>query len=173
MENKERITKVECLNREALELAFALACRQLHKVVNATSEQVSLRAIRQDMMNKAVQQMEENQRSLPARRRNRHELGLKGIKEITSDDYIVEVEDNGWIPVEERLPEDTNGDFYQSVIVTLSNGRVASGVYRNYDDEWWVEDESGKKKYMRSNEIIAWMPLPEPSRIRPEGEGRA
>lgn len=86
----------------------------------------------------------------------------EGIKEITSDDYIVEVEDNGWIPVEERLPEDTNGDFYQSVIVTLSNGRVASGVYRNYDDEWWVEDESGEKKYMRSNEIIAWMPLPEP-----------
>lgn len=74
MENKERITKVECLNREALELAFALACRQLHKVVNATSEQISLRAIRQDMMNKAVQQMEENRRS-PFEQKSEAKLG--------------------------------------------------------------------------------------------------
>lgn len=86
MENKDGIIKVEYLSREALERAFALACRHLHKVVNATSEQVSLRAIRQDMMNKAVQQMEENQRSLPARRRNRHELGLKERAEHEDSD---------------------------------------------------------------------------------------
>ena len=86
MKNKDGIIMVECLNREALELAFALACRQLHRVVNSTSEQVSLRAIRQDMMNKAVQQMEENQRSLPAGRRNCHESGLKERVEHESSD---------------------------------------------------------------------------------------
>ena len=64
MENKDGIIKVEYLSREALERAFTLACRQLHKVVNATSEQVSLRAIKQEMIDKAVQQMQENQRSL-------------------------------------------------------------------------------------------------------------
>lgn len=87
MENKDGIIKVEYLTREALERAFALACRQLHKVVNATSEQVSLRAIKQEMMNKAVQQMEENQRSLPAGRRNRHELGLneRNVKTVTKE----------------------------------------------------------------------------------------
>lgn len=63
MENKDGIIKVEYLSREALERAFALACRQLHKVVNATSEQVSLIAIKQEIMNKAVQQMKENRRS--------------------------------------------------------------------------------------------------------------
>lgn len=62
MENKDGI-KVECLNRETLERAFSLACRQLHKVVNATNEQVSLIAIKQEIMNKAVQQMKENRRS--------------------------------------------------------------------------------------------------------------
>lgn len=60
---KDGYIRVEYLNREALERAFALACRQLHKVVNATSEQVSLRVIKQEMMNKAVQQMEENRRA--------------------------------------------------------------------------------------------------------------
>ncbi len=63
MENKDGIIKVEYLSREALERAFALACRQLHKVVNATSEQVSLRAIKQEVLNQAVQQMTENRRS--------------------------------------------------------------------------------------------------------------
>lgn len=57
---KDGYIRVENLNREALERAFALACRQLHKVVNATSEQVSLRVIKQEMLNQTVQQMKEN-----------------------------------------------------------------------------------------------------------------
>ena len=60
---KDGYIRVEYLSREALERAFALACRQLHKVVNATSEQVSLRVIKQEMMNQAVQHMEENRRA--------------------------------------------------------------------------------------------------------------
>lgn len=63
MEIKDGYIRVEYLSREALERAFALACRQLHKVVNDTSEQVSLIAIKQEIMNKAVQQMKENRRS--------------------------------------------------------------------------------------------------------------
>lgn len=60
---KDGYIKVEYLSREALERAFAIACRQLHKVVNATSEQVSLKVIKQEIMNQAVRQMMENQRS--------------------------------------------------------------------------------------------------------------
>ena len=67
-----------------------------------------------------------------------------------------------WIPVEERLPEDTEEDYYQTVIVTLLNGRVAPGVYKNHEDEWVVEDETGANEYMFHDEVIAWMPLPEP-----------
>ena len=60
--------------------------RKGYIALDEPEEQVSLRAIRQDMMNKAVQQMEENQRSLPAGRRNRHELGLKERKEHEDSD---------------------------------------------------------------------------------------
>lgn len=74
------------------------------------------------------------------------------------------MENDGWIPVEKGLPEENDGDYYDTVIVTLSNGRVAPAVYRNYNDEWWVENEDGKKAYTHSNEVIAWQPLPEPYR---------
>lgn len=71
-----------------------------------------------------------------------------------------------WIPVEDRLPEDTDEDYYQSVIVTLLDGRVAPGVYREQDEEWWVEDEEGIKEYTLNQDVIAWCPMPEP--YRPE-----
>ena len=70
----------------------------------------------------------------------------------------------GWIPVEERLPEDTKSGFYNAVNVTMSNGSVTHGCYRNADGEWWVAMEDGEFKYTRSNEVIAWSPLPEPYR---------
>ena len=73
MEIKDGI-KVEYLNRETLELAFALACRQLNKVVNATSDQVSLIAIKQEIMTKAVRQMKENRRS-PFEQKSEAKLG--------------------------------------------------------------------------------------------------
>ena len=76
---------------------------------------------------------------------------------------------DGWIPVEERLPEDrSDSDYYESVIVTLLGGRCASGVYRNGDKEWWVEAENGEKKYTFESDVIAWRPLPES--YRPEND---
>lgn len=68
---------------------------------------------------------------------------------------------DGWIPVEEGVPEESEEDYYDSVIVTLSDGTVRPGVYRNREDEWWVENEEGVKTYRFSNEVIAWRPLPE------------
>ena len=68
---------------------------------------------------------------------------------------------DGWIPVEERLPEDNESDFYNAVSVTMSNGSVTHGCYRNADGEWWVAMEDGEFKYTRSDEVIAWSPLPE------------
>ena len=68
---------------------------------------------------------------------------------------------DGWIPVEERLPEDTKSGFYNAVSVTMSNGSVTHGCYRNADGEWWVAMEDGEFKYTRSDEVIAWSPLPE------------
>lgn len=78
---------------------------------------------------------------------------------------------DGWIPVEDRLPEDTESGFYNAVSVTMSNGRVTHGCYRNADREWWVAREDGEFKYTRSDEVIAWRPLPEPYRLKKESEG--
>ena len=69
---------------------------------------------------------------------------------------------DGWIPVEERLPEYNESGFYDAVNVTMKNGSVTHGCYRNYDEEWWVASEYGEFKYTQSSEVIAWSPLPEP-----------
>lgn len=77
---------------------------------------------------------------------------------------------NEWIPCSERLPEDNEmSEYYDSVIVTLDNGRVANGCYRNYDKEWWVDAEDGKHNSINATgHIIAWQPLPEPYREKVE-----
>ena len=70
-----------------------------------------------------------------------------------------------WIPVTERLPDDTDGEFYDSVAIALKNGKVAIGCYRNADREWWGDCLSGGYRDV-TNEITYWMPLPE----APKGE---
>lgn len=81
----------------------------------------------------------------------------EGIKEITSNDYIVEVKENVWIPVEERMPEKG-----KAVLVTYSGYRSgkrfsnATAYYLFGDWRWSVTNSIARVK------IIAWMPLPEP-----------
>ena len=69
-----------------------------------------------------------------------------------------------WIPYEEKLPEyNPLSEYYESVIVTLDDGRVVDGCYRNKDKEWWVDDEDGEHYSINATgHVIAWMPLPEP-----------
>ena len=75
---------------------------------------------------------------------------------------------DGWIPVEERLPEE-NGDDGE-LIVTDKDGRIWSGIYygiteetdeypcfHKWDEEMW---------HCYKPDVIAWRPLPEP--YRPE-----
>lgn len=71
---------------------------------------------------------------------------------------------NEWIPVSEKLPEeDKKAEYYDSVIVTLDNGRVAEGCYRNMDREWWVDAPDGEHfSEDMTGHVLAWMPLPEP-----------
>ena len=81
----------------------------------------------------------------------------EGIKEITSDNYIVEIKENGWIPVEEKMP-----NYMQRVLVTyigyFDQKHYCDGVaYYDFLDQWmWVADDTHV-----CVEIIAWMPLPE------------
>lgn len=68
----------------------------------------------------------------------------------------------GWIPVEERLPENGTNGIYDMQLVTLKDGEVCLGVYRNEDSEWWTRKQEGETHYTNKHEGIAWQPLPEP-----------
>ena len=69
-----------------------------------------------------------------------------------------------WIPVSERLPEyNPLSEYYEPVIVTLDNGRVVDGCYRNKDEEWWVDAADGEHYSINATgHVLAWQPLPEP-----------
>ena len=68
-----------------------------------------------------------------------------------------------WIPTSEGLPKDNKlSEYYDAVIVTLDDGRVVNGCYRNIDEEWWVDAEDGEKYSINATgHVIAWMSLPE------------
>lgn len=77
-------------------------------------------------------------------------------------DEVAEDYNNGWIPCSERLPvQDEKAEYYQSVIVTLDDGRVAEGCYRSIDKEWWVDAPDGEHySEDMTGRVIAWQPLP-------------
>ena len=67
----------------------------------------------------------------------------------------------GWIPVTERLPKyDAESEYYEEVIVTLNNGIVTTGYYRNLDEEWWVQGRSMKCLKNSVYNVVAWQPFP-------------
>ena len=46
----------------------------------------------------------------------------------------VSCDDNGWIPVQGRLPEDNHKGIYDMQLVTLEDGEVCMGVYNNREN---------------------------------------
>lgn len=105
----------------------------------------------------------------------------EGINEITADDYIVEVEGNSWIPVEERMPEEHDSAFakykgtdkwmpgmfekcsdevevtYRFTNDKAEEQRIVLTSYTN-DGEWSIEKEFGSF----DEKVVAWRPLGEP-----------
>lgn len=69
---------------------------------------------------------------------------------------------DGWIPVEERLPDGLNKELYDINLVTLEDGEVCIGVYRDDKKEWWTRKKEGETLYTTKHNVIAWQPLPEP-----------
>ena len=69
-------------------------------------------------------------------------------------DFICRM-DAGWIPVEERLPDNN-----ENVLVTTDMGLIASGYIAHGT---WITDQE-------PDYPIAWRPLPEPYRLEPETE---
>lgn len=74
----------------------------------------------------------------------------------------VSCDDNGWIPVQGRLPEDNHKGIYDMQLVTLEDREVCMGVYNNREKEWWTRKQEGERWYTNKHNVIAWQPLPEP-----------
>lgn len=79
--------------------------------------------------------------------------------------HMNDEDNNGWIPVEERLPEETTGKYYPEMIVTTSYGAVTWGFYRVMDKQWYIYSNIHNEFVKAGDkEIVAWRPLPEPYR---------
>ena len=59
-----------------------------------------------------------------------------------------------WIPCNEKLPE-----IGEKVLVCRSDGAITDGWIINSDNNWLC---AWNEYYEYNNQIIAWMPLPEP-----------
>lgn len=76
---------------------------------------------------------------------------------------------DGWIPVEERLPEvpdDIEDEYCPEFNVTIKGASRATTLKYSPDGTWF--DDSGQV-YV----VIAWQPLPEPYRPERSKDGQA
>ena len=72
------------------------------------------------------------------------------------------LEQTTWIPVSERLPE-----LDVDVLVTDIHGnRFVHTLYAGKDGTFYWEDDAGF--FVDFNDVIAWMPLPEPYKAESE-----
>lgn len=74
------------------------------------------------------------------------------VKEIIRS-HMGEVKNDGWIPVEERLPEEGT-----EILCCFENGTVQS-LWQNWGNDGlgdYLDDD------LMPTEVIAWQPLPEP-----------
>lgn len=85
-------------------------------------------------------------------------MGKKREGLLEAHDIIRKHMNDGWIPVEERLPEE--GGTY---IITAKDGEREIISFAKWQNRYKRFDMTGARAYWR---IIAWRPLPEP--YRPE-----
>lgn len=70
--------------------------------------------------------------------------------------HMDEVENDGWIPVEERLPE-------EKVLAQDKYGEMLIGyIAYDSDNEWFECEDEGV--YLTN--VVAWQPLPEPYKVK-------
>lgn len=78
-------------------------------------------------------------------------------KEVVTQ--VVAEYNNGWIPVEDRLPE-----VEADVLLSLRSLDIYTGFRANTEGCFYVEGEG----YVEDENVLAWKPLPEP--YQPKGE---
>ncbi len=94
-----------------------------------------------------------------------HEKCMDIIRSHMDEAKDINVPSNdGWIQVEDGLPEVGENDIYDMQLVTLEDGEVCLGVYHNLENEWWTRRQEGETLYTNKRNVVAWQPLPEPYR---------
>ena len=111
-----------------------------------------------NVLEKILEEIEKEQNSYEADHAWNYSKGMEYAKEIIRS-HMNEVENDGWISVEERLPK-----RFTVVLASFDNGDV--------ETLWqcWREDEEELKYFELGDEerdggikkVIAWRPLPKP-----------
>lgn len=93
-------------------------------------------------------------------------VDMVGVEDIIRS-HMDDVPDNndGWIPVSEKLPEEGDGKYYPLLNVSTSYGVVKCGFYRVRNRKWYIYEEF-YNEFMeaKEKEVVAWQTFPEPMR---------
>lgn len=113
------------------------------------------------VLEKILEEIEKEQNSYEADHAWNYSKGLEYAKEIIRS-HMDEVEKDGWIPVEERLPE--NDDY---IMLSFENFTVPEiGRYEEDEDGggsfYLGDDDEGDTCASVGLFVNAWRPLPEP-----------
>lgn len=127
---------------------------------------------------KALKEKIENLRMIITGMRNGKTMTAKALEEYKKsilriiDEQQTENNDN-WIPVEERLPKETEKEYYPVMYVTTSYGVVAWGFYRVKDEQWYLYNDIMEEfESVENNKIVAWQPFPKPYRPKEQNNGK-
>ena len=75
---------------------------------------------------------------------------------IELDDFGLEWDHGGWIPVSEKSPKSAG-----TYIVTAMDGGTAVVAFMKWQNRYKRWDKTGRRAYWK---VVAWMPLPDPYR---------
>lgn len=69
-----------------------------------------------------------------------------------------------WIPVTERLPDydPDPGEYFPMLIISTKRDGVIPGIYNECQGEWLVHRKTFFYDEIDEEDVIAWMPMPEP-----------
>lgn len=105
-----------------------------------------------NVLEKILEEIEKEQNSYEADHAWNYSKGMEYAKEIIRS-HMNEVENDGWILVEERLPEEG------TKVIGYENGEMLIGeVYIATDGSVTVDDGAWETLW----NVRAWMPVPEP-----------
>ena len=114
-----------------------------------------------NILEKILEEIEKEQNSYEDERAWNYSKGLEYAKGIIRS-HMNDVENDGWILVEEKLPEEENERYYPMLNVATSYGAVKWGFYRVRDKQWYIYSEIHDEFIeARDKEIVAWQPLPD------------